>query len=674
MLSESLKEPILPGNFLSMGTEKKRKSEKFSEILESKLYIVRTSEGELADISCCGLRKVPPGFYNLCRVFRKEILDLHSNELSSLSASDKEEDLLKMDSILREINASKNLLRIFPKSLLSIRSLTAIDLSENQINEIPNEIDVLYNLQRLNLKSNRLRAIPATIGKLKNLRELDISLNMVRQLPVEISHLDNLQELLMDIERMEFPPADVCKRDLTSLKRYLMDLSLCDDHPLDSDTVSDECDRIASEEHPDSIQTINANNPIQYPDKETAVDEPIPFDVEERDRERRMRFEELAKEQEELDFLVEKVFAQRLRDSQSIADAVAQCKLLTLMNRINLTVNYPIVESHAQGIIENALNMLINSNTVSRDVDEDELDAVLCKRRAELQREHEEWLKTTEEESAILSEFLCNEAEERRQKSMEEIARRVAEVDVLILSKCEVERKKFEKLCAEIMADQNVLEDLIISMRERADERSRMLQSQIDLIEKALIDISVIEIKRKKDQNSSNARQLEEERLSLSRLYEQYMAERDFRRKQLFMQMRADIEKEQDSQRRIAAECLRRYAEMIAPPESCGSPQRRSASGAERFGHFMALFGRKKKLSRTHSSRKTVDSSAIKRKGSLPSDSMILTASTSNNPSNRGIVKARYEEECVVCLNMPVKVVISPCGHVCLCEQCATTL
>lgn len=88
---------------------------------------------------------------------------------------------------------------------------------------------------------------------------------------------------------------DVCKRDLTSLKRYLMDLSLCDDHPLDSDTVSDECDRIASEEHPDSIQTINANNPIQYPDKETAVDEPIPFDVEERDRERRMRFEELAK-------------------------------------------------------------------------------------------------------------------------------------------------------------------------------------------------------------------------------------------------------------------------------------------------------------------------------------------------------------------------------------------
>lgn len=46
--------------------------------------------------------------------------------------------------------------------------------------------------------------------------------------------------------------------------------------------------------------------------------------------------------------------------------------------------------------------------------------------------------------------------------------------------------------------------------------------------------------------------------------------------------------------------------------------------------------------------------------GSLPSDSMILTASTSNNPSNRGIVKARYEEECVVCLNMPVCFVCRP--------------
>uniref|UniRef100_A0A915BYN8 Leucine-rich repeat-containing protein n=1 Tax=Parascaris univalens TaxID=6257 RepID=A0A915BYN8_PARUN len=388
-------------NFHSMRTEKKCKDEKFSEILESKLYLVRTSEDELADISCCGLRKVPSDFYNLCRVFRKEILDLHSNELSSLSASDNEEDLLKMDNILKEINVSKNLLRVFPQSLLTIRSLIAIDLSENRINEIPNEIDALDSLQRLNLKDNRLRAIPATIGKLKNLRELDISLNMIRHLPVEISHLNNLQELRLDIEGMEFPPVDVCKRDVTSLKHYLMDLFLCDGHPLDTDAVSDECDRISSGEHPGSIHTFNVNNV----DKETAVDEPIPLDVERRDRERRMRFEQLAKEQEELNFLVEKVFAQRLRDSQSIADAVAQ------------------LESHTQGIIENALNMLINSNRVNRDADEDELDAVLSKRRAELQKEHEEWLKSTEEESAILSEFLCNEAEERRRKSMEEIAR-----------------------------------------------------------------------------------------------------------------------------------------------------------------------------------------------------------------------------------------------------------
>ncbi|KHN85576.1 Mitochondrial fission process protein 1 [Toxocara canis] len=164
--------------------------------------------------------------------------------------------------------------------------------------------------------------------------------------------------------------------------------------------------------------------------------------------------------------------------------------------------------------------------------------------------------------------------------------------------------------------------------------------------------------------------QLENERRSLSMLYEQYLAERDFRRKQLFMQMRVDVEKEEDEQKRIAAECLRRYAELLAP-RSNRSPQRRSVSGAERFGRFKAIFGRKKNAERTSSPKKIVDQSAINKKGSSTSDSTSLNPTSS---SSHSIVKARYEEECVVCMDRPVKLLISPCGHVCICEQCSLSV
>ncbi|VDM46001.1 unnamed protein product [Toxocara canis] len=583
------------------------------------------------------------------------ILDLNCNKLSSLSAADNDEDLLKMDGILKEVNASRNLLRVFPKALLAIHSLIALDLSENQLTDLPSEICTLSNLEQLNLKANRLQKLPGTIGKLKKLQKLDVSSNLIRRLPLEMSQLDNLRELHVDIEKIEFPCADVCGGDTESLKRYLMNLSPCSSHSTNSAAVSSEWDENATLVDRSDISTcaFGSNDVVRYPEANTIDEGAIAFDSEKANRERGMRLEQLRKEQEELDLLVGRVFAQRLQDRQDIADAVNQ------------------MEGHAQSIIDNALQVLVSSsNTISDDIAQDELDVVLRRCRDDLRKDQEDWLQSMEEEGIVLSELVCKEAEERRRKSMEEITKKVAEVDVLLLSKSDEERKKFQKICAEIVADQNILADFVVSIRERADERSRVLHSQIELIEKALVDISIIEMQRRNERTAINAEQLENERRSLSMLYEQYLAERDFRRKQLFMQMRVDVEKEEDEQKRIAAECLRRYAELLAP-RSNRSPQRRSVSGAERFGRFKAIFGRKKNAERTSSPKKIVDQSAINKKGSSTSDSTSLNPTSS---SSHSIVKARYEEECVVCMDRPVKLLISPCGHVCICEQCSLSV
>ncbi|KHN85584.1 E3 ubiquitin-protein ligase LRSAM1 [Toxocara canis] len=435
--------------------DKAIKADGCAKTLESKLYLIRTSESEIADLSGCELRKIPDDFYNFCRVFRKEILDLNCNKLSSLSATDNDEDLLKMDGILKEVNASRNLLRVFPKGLLAIHSLIALDLSENQLTDLPSEICTLSNLEQLNLKANRLQKLPGTIGKLKKLQKLDVSSNLIRRLPLEMSQLDNLRELHVDIEKIEFPCAgymiaywlllaiicdastDVCGGDTESLKRYLMNLSPCSSHSTNSAAVSSEWDENATLVDRSDISTcaFGSNDVVRYPEANTIDEGAIAFDSEKANRERGMRLEQLRKEQEELDLLVGRVFAQRLQDRQDIADAVNQ------------------MEGHAQSIIDNALQVLVSSsNTISDD-----------------------------------------------------IAQKVAEVDVLLLSKSDEERKKFQKICAEIVADQNILADFVVSIRERADERSRVLHSQIELIEKALVDISIIEMQRRNERTAINA-------------------------------------------------------------------------------------------------------------------------------------------------------------------------
>ncbi|VDK57049.1 unnamed protein product [Anisakis simplex] len=307
----------------------------------------------------------------------------------------------------------------------------------------------------------------------------------------------------------------------------------------------------------DDCQYNNNNNELIVTDKHfNGYDQDgdvLTIDMERLNCERQMKMEQLMKEQEELDVLVEKVFAKHARDRMNMADTIKQ------------------MESHAESIIDNALNVLLRSSsnsTTAHDLDQEELDAVLRQRRIDLQNEREQWLKTTEQEDKLLSECVSNEAEERRRKSMNEIAKKMAEVDLLVLSKSGKEREKYDVICSEIMNDHNILEDFVVSMRERADERSVMLQSQIDLIERALLDISLIEMNRRNEKVDTNA---------------------------------------------VKEEC---------------SSETNTAT----------------------------------------------TSQPTPSSGHRSIIRAHYEEECVVCMSNSVKLLISPCGHVCLCEECATSL
>eukprot|EP00741_Cyanophora_paradoxa_P013328 tig00020684_g12871.t1 len=96
----------------------------------------------------------------------------------------------------RTINAPYSSLRAFPKEVLSITTLTRLDLGHNLIPSLPASISKLVKLEELYLNSNMLTLVPPELALCKKLKILDLSDNRIVELPTELGGLrDSLLEL-----------------------------------------------------------------------------------------------------------------------------------------------------------------------------------------------------------------------------------------------------------------------------------------------------------------------------------------------------------------------------------------------------------------------------------------------------------------------------------------------
>uniref|UniRef100_A0A0N5C8D5 Leucine-rich repeat-containing protein 59 n=1 Tax=Strongyloides papillosus TaxID=174720 RepID=A0A0N5C8D5_STREA len=81
------------------------------------------------------------------------------------------------------------------KDLVTLPSLSTIDLSSNLISSLSNDFCLLVKLTKIDLSKNQLTVLPENFGALVNLRKLDLFDNKLKDLPLSFGRLQNLKWL-----------------------------------------------------------------------------------------------------------------------------------------------------------------------------------------------------------------------------------------------------------------------------------------------------------------------------------------------------------------------------------------------------------------------------------------------------------------------------------------------
>jgi len=184
------------------------------------------------DLSCNQINSIPNQFGELSKL---EELDLSYNNIGRLpalfGAFTQLKSLIIAYNSLKEISqnignlsalqyldASYNQLKSLPNALAQLTNLQYLELSNNQLNQLPGNIHQLrFSLKDLNLSKNKLRVLPVGARHLVKLNNLDLSYNQLVDFPDAIFEMKQLKILSLHHNK------------LTRIPNELMELTLLEE-------------------------------------------------------------------------------------------------------------------------------------------------------------------------------------------------------------------------------------------------------------------------------------------------------------------------------------------------------------------------------------------------------------------------------------------------------------
>ncbi|XP_046735062.1 E3 ubiquitin-protein ligase LRSAM1-like isoform X2 [Diprion similis] len=663
--------------------------------LEHKLYLARENPEPVFDISECALKSVPSGIYSLCKVFRKKVLWMQCNKLSSLSGGGALSDL----SLLTVLDLHDNCFTFLPGDIAYLTSLKELYLQNNAIRKLPIEILNLTNLSVLNVAQNNLKQLPESMGELRQLTVLDISHNKhLDKLPKSLGYSQLLSEIKIEGLRLSYPPQDVISGGVVVIVAFLARESGVEYAPENSIQTTDTTRNSSSENRQMSYQNID--NDIQE-HRQNAL-----LEVEKNIREqqkyehklqssikahREKLLEDLALQQTQLEQEIEKVQQERDHD---------RARLLSYI-------------CNAEKEADNVIKEFLHHSEEERQSQAELLDKEKLEEVQLLAASHSAQFNLRTKDTLSAMEELLGQELLTEQKLEEYTKFR----DYTAQSLLSLEVRNNDHLTRIVQDQERTRQDLVISLRkdealqkaavtallERSDTRSWSIVQQVNLVQAQLANLTAIELEKRKLETNQQINDIADKRVTLSIILMDLLQQQEKRREQLIETINQIAQQQHtDSSRRGSQFWLMQYQSLmetrpqglletlepmlvrhlaIAGVMHCLPFLSTLQSLLPHITHEVLIeVGIKSANDRAAIILATENYLAEKKMNasehlheipsavpSAPEDEVGTSSNVVKNEDSQGI----NTTECVICLDMACQVIFLPCGHMCCCTECA---
>ncbi|XP_024871005.1 E3 ubiquitin-protein ligase LRSAM1-like isoform X1 [Temnothorax curvispinosus] len=666
--------------------------------LEYKLYLARENPEPVFDVSECALKNVPSGIYSLCKVFRKKILLMYDNKLSSLLGGGALSDL----SLLTVLDIHGNEFIALSSDIKYLSSLKELHLQNNNIRKLPNEIVYLNKLTILNVSRNNLKQLPDGIGQLQQLNTLDISHNKsLHKLPKSLGYAQQLASLNIDGLSLSYPCQDILDGGTIVIVAFLANESGIEYSPENSVSETDISRDMSSED----MQTVyhNKSNDVQAALQKLNK-------MKEHRQNALLEVEKNIKQQQEYEMEVQsmlKVHRKKLLEDVALQQIQLEQELEKVQqerdtNRAHLLSYIYSAEKEADNVIKEFLR---NSE------EERQSQAELLEREKQEEMQllsscHSEQFMLRTKDTLFAMEKLLEEEICRARKWEEHTKNR----DYTVQSLLTLEVRNNDHL-AQIMHDQEKnRQDLVDRLRqdevlqkaavaallERSDARSWSIIQQMNLVQSQLAALTNIELERRKLEINQQLNEIADRRVALTAILVDLLEQQTNRRDQLLETINT-IEQQRciSNLRRGSLFWLMQYQSLMeARPQGLLEMlepmlvRHVAIAGALHCLPFLATLPtllpdisdeQLKNIGISCESDRAAIMLAVENylaevkmndaRSPITASAPLEEASTSDQDYNS--IQNVNVIECVICLDLQCEVIFLPCGHFCCCSTCA---
>ncbi|XP_065161906.1 E3 ubiquitin-protein ligase LRSAM1-like isoform X1 [Atheta coriaria] len=670
----------------------RRNKKENKTLFEHKLYLAKETPEPIFDLSACDITQVPAGIYALCKVFRKEVLDVSSNQLQSLSGGGKLADL----NTIVVLNLSNNFFTVLPFDIQLLHSLKELHLEGNQLKKLPFTICTLGHLELLNVNNNHLHELPEDLGMLFNLKVLLVRNNpKLTRLPRSLHKAHRLCDIQVDSDVVTYPPREVTEQGCEEILKFICHSVDCNCYENRGDVACDVTDT-----------PKNGNEP--YHASYTTNIEAKFWDLEKIKEQKQKDFLAIEREWDEIKRQeIEFASNKRINKDKLLAELSYQQEQVNLsldkIQQVKDAERFKLIEQlkETEYAASHAIQQLLQFNT-KPPIKLFELEM----------QEHEELLRAANEHKEVknaqilleMQQILENEANKFTQMDQSRIETTQTILNQEIESNAHVQEilqtidDRGKQLAVTIQQDEDLQKIAVAALLEKSDVRSWSLVQQVLLVEGQLAALTHIELDRRKLQLDQNLNDLAQQRVELSMVLLELLDQQNARRGELMSTLhdleRINQEKDEGFWMRQYQALLDRMPEGLAEMQKSVNAHFVELLLMEGVLHYLPLLAKlqiddstaidedtlksvgitngidRQRILDAFDKYRQRDLKKLQEEPSAPASREDLDETASAPVANVGTAEA----ECVICMDNRCQVVYIPCGHYCCCSACAPTI